>query len=657
MRPRFNMATPRNHIDFETYSEVDLPKVGSHRYAVDPSTESLCIGVSMEIAPGKRTAPVVIDLSKNPKPEQLRPLFNSIERGDTIVAHNAEFERSILGMMHARHGWPKVRRSQFDCTAARASAAGLPRSLNNVAARLNLGVQKNPEGPKLMRMFSMPQKDGSRILPSEQPEQYARYMNYCHQDVIVETMADERLPALHPFERQAFLMDSLMNDRGYPIDVALVRKAVAAVDEFTHEANTRVRELTGGLNATQRNAVLEWLQDDGADIDTLQAQEVSDLIKDGVLSPEAREILELRLETSRAGLKKLRSMLACVCPDDRVRGTILFYGAHTGRWSGVKVQPHNFARSHDEQDLILNILDQYGADGLRLFYSNPLMMLSKCMRGFIATAPGRRLVIADYTAIELYGLTWLAGETRLLEKLRAGEDLYKWLATLIYNVDLANVTSEQRRIGKNTILGCQYQLGPPGFVKYLANANITVSESFAQHAVGIYRGMVPNIREFWKAVDYAAKCAVYRRGETFRVGRIQFIAGKSTLRIILPSGRPIVYQEPYLNREQGPYGPQDVLYFHTLFRNQWVTESTYGGKLTENITQGMCCDLMVNGMLNAEQAGFPVCITVHDELGCDMAMGQGDLEEFQRVISKVPQWAQDLPLRAKGYEARRYRKD
>jgi DNA polymerase bacteriophage-type len=642
------------HADFETFSEADLIRVGSHRYAADKTTEALCVGVSL----GPDDPPRVVDLHGNPRNPQLEPMFERVRQGEGIVAHNAEFERSIWAMMTSRHGWPKAKRSQFHCTAARSVAAGFPRSLDASAARVGLTVSKDPRGKDLLKMFAMLQRNGSRIRPGDNPEAYTQLLAYCQQDVVVESALDIRLPQLHPFERSAFLLDSLINDRGFPIDLGLVNKALDAVEILTDAANKRVEELTGGIRPTQRNAMLAWLKEEGAAIDTLQAQEIKDLIAGGTLTPELTEVLGLRMEASRAGLAKLAAMRDGVCPDGKIHGGVLYYGAHTGRWTGVKVQPHNFARGDPkEQDRLLDLLDRGGAELLQLFYGNPLVALSESMRGFIATPPGSRWVIADYAAIEARVLAWLANEMSMLERYRQGVDLYKWMAAMLYQVAERDVTKEQRRVGKNTILGCGYSMGPPTFQRYLADAGVYVSLEFAQHAVGLYRNMVPNIVRYWKLVEDSVKHAIRNRGVSYPLGPLRFLADSHALYIYLPSGRPIVYRDPYLREEQTIYGPRDVIGFWTTFKGRWVSEHTYGGKLVENIVQGASRDIMVEGMLNGERAGYPVSLTVHDEIGAPMPDGQGSAEEFEHIITKLPEWGTGLPLGAEGFEGRRYRKN
>jgi len=646
------------HFDFETFSRADLPAVGAHRYAEDPSTEPLCVSVGTGDG-----LPVVFDLTQDPTPPGLLPYLQMLERGEPLTAHNAEFERSIMGMLHARYGWPKVRRSQFHCTAARSVAAGGPRSLNAASASAGVGHQKNPMGPALLKRFAMPQKDGGRIYPGEDPEAYRRLLEYCQQDVIVEEALARVLPPLHTFERQAFLLDSLLNDRGFPVDVDLISQGIEAVEELSGEATARVRELTAGINPSQRNAILAWVNEGGAELGTLQAQEVQDLLATGALSAEVREVLELRLETSRSALAKLPSMRGSACADGRVRGAFLYYGAHTGRWSGVRVQPHNFARGKPlEQDRVLDLLETGGADLLRVFYGNPLVALSQSIRGFIAPPLGRRWIVADYAAIEARVLAWLADEVAMLEGFRQGVDLYKWMAARIFGVSIGAVTGEQRRIGKNVILGCGYGQGGPGFVSYLARAGITVTPDFAALAVRTYRERVPNTVQLWYRLEEHVRHALKNPGKALAFAKCKLLYDGARLLVYLPSGRAISYPGMRTSPEHRSETPkhrvnEDPLVYDAVFHGKIVPEKTYGSKLVENIVQGISRDIMVEGMLRAEGTGYPVSLTVHDEVGADVPEGVGDVKEFEALLTAVPEWATGCPIGAEGYAARRYRKN
>ena len=88
-----------------------------------------------------------------------------------------------------------------------------------------------------------------------------------------------------------------------------------------------------------------------------------------------------------------------------------------------------------------------------------------------------------------------------------------------------------------------------------------------------------------------------------------------------------------------------------------VVQETFGGKLAENATQAIARDILAHALLTLEKNGYPVVFHVHDEAVIEVPTGQGSLEEACRFMAVVPDWAEDLPLRADGYECMYYRKD
>lgn len=90
---------------------------------------------------------------------------------------------------------------------------------------------------------------------------------------------------------------------------------------------------------------------------------------------------------------------------------------------------------------------------------------------------------------------------------------------------------------------------------------------------------------------------------------------------------------------------------------RWERSALYGGLLAENNTQAIARDLLVNGMLKAEEAGYPIIATVYDEIITEIPRGFGDLKAFEQLICELPAWAKGLPLTAGGWRGKRYRKD
>jgi DNA polymerase len=89
---------------------------------------------------------------------------------------------------------------------------------------------------------------------------------------------------------------------------------------------------------------------------------------------------------------------------------------------------------------------------------------------------------------------------------------------------------------------------------------------------------------------------------------------------------------------------------------QWVRRSYHGGLWAENATQAFCRDILCMGLLRCEAAGYRVVIHVHDEIVAEVPEGWGSVEEMEGLMSEVPSWAAGMPISAKGYRAKRYRK-
>lgn len=656
------MTTEIGHLDFETFSELDIRKVGAHRYARHPSTEVL---IASYLLPGMHTPAVWLPRQEAPPADLVR----WVRQGGKVGAHNAAFERAIWrwalrGRQHK--GIPEVKDNQWVCTAAKAAASGLPRSLEKALKAAGLTVEKDLEGSKLIKVFCSPRKPTkadarTRILP-EQDERFQRFISYCQQDVRGEVALDEALPDLIPRQRRMFLLDMAMNDRGLPIDIPLVRKALKVVKSLEEDIARRVAAATGGLKATQVAKMIEMFAERGLDIANMQKNTIEEALKDAKLDAGTRALLELRVEAGKASTKKLISMMACADPDDWVvQGGFLYHGAHTGRYAGRLVQPHNFIRGmlkDHQRDLVFALLEYEDAELFTLLYDKPIDVISQCMRGFIRAPKGYELAVVDYTAIEARILAWVAGEETILAAYRKGLDVYKVMAVTLFKLkDVSEVSDEQRRIAKNLVLGCGYQLGGVKFVDYCANAGVVITEEFAKSAVNTYRKGVPAIVASWKTVENLVAMAIRHPGTVYEGLTCKFFMRKHWLCIQLPSGREIRYPYARAVPVERWGKPAYEISFRTEIKGQFVREKTYGGKLIENIVQGIAFDVMQEGMLSAETNGYPVIGTVHDELLSLRKRGTSNVKELEALVCNVPAWSKGMPLAAKGFVCERYKKD
>lgn len=650
------------HLDFETYSECDIRKAGAYRYARHPSTEVL---IARFLLPGDSYPEEWLPRTQPPPAR----LVSWVRGGGKVGAHNASFERAVwrwcLRRMHP--SVPEVKDNQWVCTAAKAAASGLPRSLDKALKALGSPVEKDLEGAKLIKVFCQPRKPTkndarTRILPEDDPVRFTRFSEYCATDVLGEVELDECLPDLIPRQRRMFLLDMAMNDRGLPIDLPLVKKALTVVRALEEDIGKRVSELTGGLKATQVAKMLDMFAERGIELENMRAETVRQALKATDLDDTTRALLELRVEAGKASTKKLISMLACADPEDWVvQGGFLYHGAHTGRYAGRLVQPHNFIRGmlkDHQRDVVFALLEQQDPELFMLMYDKPIDVISQCMRGFIKAPDGYELAVVDYTAIEARVLAWIAGEEHMLEAYRRGVDVYKLMAMKLYKLkSISDVSDEQRRIAKNLVLGCGYQLGGLKFVDYAANAGVIITEEFAKTAVRAYRDGHPAIVESWGMVEKLVAGAILHPGKTYTGLRCKFFMREHWLCIQLPSGREIRYPYAKAVPVERWGKPAYEISFRTEIKGQFVREKTYGGKLIENIVQGIAFDVMQEGMLTADTNGYQVIGTVHDELLTLRELGNSNVKELENLVCSIPDWSEGMPLAAKGFTCVRYKKD
>ncbi len=644
------------HLDFETRSDLDIKVVGGFRYAEDRSTETLIVAFSLG-----REEPTGVDLTQPwaKVKSALEPLFDAVDKGRVICAHNAHFERNIweLQLDH----WPVApRATQWSCTAARARMLALPGSLDGAALALGVNTRKDKRGTELINLFSKPQKRKGELFwvqPHERPEDFEAFIEYCCQDVRVERELDRILPDLSPVEQATFLLDYKINSYGMPVNMDRVRKADAFVEEYSAALQKRCIEISG-YKPTQREKTLEFLKRRGHTLPNLQALTVEAFAKTEGLAPDLVELMDHRIELSRAGTKKLKAIQNCVSDDGRVRGGFLYSAASTRRWSSTGVQMHNLQKPEGETDpeIALSLLDDDPFD-LCLMFNRPLTVLAQSIRGFFESE--ETFLIADYSSVEPRGLAWSADESWMLEAYVRNEDAYKIAAGRVYGVPPTQVDSAKRFMGKQLVLGCGYGMGPPRFVEACAKFGRILTLDQSSEAVYAYRNSVPNIVKFWRQVEMACIRAT-RDWKNVQVGQFTFrpetlANGFRVLYVDMPSGT-IAYPKPSLGTSEWNGEIRSTFNFYTPLGSSWIKTDTFGGSLVENIIQALTRDILRDGLLAADKAGFRIPGHVHDEAIAEGTESKDDLRQFEELLCNSSEWAEGFPIRTEGFMSKVYTK-
>ena len=644
-------------LDIETYSGVDIRSAGLYPYVESEDFEVTLIAYAW----GDEPVQVLDLLSLNPKLiEQLILLETGLTDPNTIkIAHNNAFDRTALGKWFHKYLPPE----QWSDTMVLAAMNGLPMSLEASGAALQITDQKLDTGTALINYFCKPCKptitNGGRTrnLPEHAPEKWETFVEYCRRDVEAMRQIYRRLQAfpVPAWERKVWCLDARINERGVLVDTDLVESAIAVDDAFKAEHTEEMKMLTGLDNPNSVTQLKEWLDAVGVQCETLNKSTVSDLRKE-TTDRATKRVLELRQLLGKTSTKKYHAMLNAVGKDHRVRGLLQYYGAgRTGRWAGRLVQVQNLPQNHlDHIDIVRGIVREQDLDTLELCYNNVPDVLSQLIRTAFIAKPGHTFLVADYAAIEARVIAWMAGEQWRMNVFAEGGDIYCSSASQMFKVPVEKhgINGHLRQKGKIAELACGYGGGVNAMLNFGAD-KMGLTEEEMQSIVSQWREASPRICNFWRQAEGAAKAALQKPGNTFKVPscEVYYRRDADALRCKLPSGRLLSYWGARLDKD----GSICFMGQNQTTR-KWEKTSTWGGKLVENIVQAVARDCLAVSLLRLDGAGYKVTFHVHDEVIVEAPDGTR-WQDVAEVMGKPIYWAPGLLLRGDGYETKFYMKD
>lgn len=628
-----------------------LPEVGVDVWTRDTRTQVIVAGFAIDDEP-PRTAF---------KSGDAMDLVTAAGMGAEIHAWNAAFEFAVWNNIKVpQYGWPKLPIEQFHCTMATAACAGLPMDLEQAAPAAGVAYHKDTAGRATMLRMARPRGFDSAGVPvwwhETDPTKLRALIEYNKTDVEAERAISKAIPRMDERERQIWLADQRMNQRGMPVDHDLLHRMKDITDFEVARLNGEIDRGTWGAvtSVTQNAKLLQWAQSYGYPLQTLERDELERYLQSFNVEPEMlRVALEARLEASKTSTAKIKSIRRYAQADGYCRNLVQYGGAtRTLRWAGRGPQIQNFPRPVIDHvaEAIKGIKAGMDADTMRFCFGKPLDVVSSCLRGTFLAPKGWKFIVVDYGQVEARVLAWLAGHEDLLDVFRRGEDVY------LYTVKAIGGSS--RMLGKVLTLACGYGMGAVKFQETAKGYGLELSIAMAQVAVSAWRLANKPIVELWSEYEHDAVRAMQTRfSMSFGSPRVQFSEGEDALKgcltIRLPSGRDLVYRNARL--EQGKLSYDGV----NQYTHKWETITTYGGKLVENVTQAVARDLIADALVDLDTA-YPgtIVATVHDEL---VALAPDDLaqdvyDKLQEIMSEPPNWAPGLPLEAKGFVGERYGK-
>ena len=672
------------HVDIETFSESLLTKVGTYRYAEDPSTEVLCLMYAFGDEPVNCWIPDTFlpkELIRELRlwlaeyqpggqvhvgyrvPKRLRW---HADRGGRFWAHNAMFERVVLNGPAGRQiGFPKTLRKQWHCTAVQAAESGLPRDLGRCAKALKCEHQKNEDGRADMLRLSKPRRPSlhnpaERWWPDAVPEKFLNLYKYCVDDVLTEREIHHDCKPITKNERRIYLLDQKINDRGWKVDLEGIENVQFLIAEYKQRIRKKMRQICG-LSPTQYEKLAEWIRAKGVDIPNLQAQTVADNLKRKDIPQEVRWVLRMMSLHNMKAPTKYTAMQSAVCSDGRLHGMFNFYGASTGRWSSVIVQLQNLFRPViDDPEFAIELFSQREIDVIKMWFDkNPMKVFASCVRGMLVPGEGRDLLFADFSSIEARIVAWMADAVDKLKIFSTHGLVYEYTASKIWGhpLDLDSLKRfkkehpDLRFLGKVSELAFGYQGGQAAGVKMAKDFGADLDAERADEVKWMWREANPEIVQMWENIKDAAIIAVQKPGTTQQCHRIAFRVMGDYLYMRLPSGRKLAYYKPQILHEELRYWGIDT------YTRQWSLCKTYGGKLLQNAAEGIARDLLTAGMFNLYRTKrYPILGTVHDEVITEPKEGVGSVAEVEALMTKPLRWAKGLPVKAVGERTKRYKK-
>lgn len=672
-----------------------------------------------------------------PEAEEPTSLFAALCLGEKLEAHNAFFEKCIWHFqMVAKYGWPALDHDRFVCTQALVASYGLRQKLDHAVKDLGLSEEKDSQGYKIMKSHCVPRKVNKaerRVIFALNdlggefedwkwgttktqnayqfeaeghavPDTIARFkqeradlehlFEYCKQDVRSERGLARTLRPLPEIEQKTFTLDQEINWRGLHIDREMINAAIKIGEACDADSQQELGDITHGqvIKASQRVQMKAWLHEQGVEIptklnkhgetkETTESAAMQTILDrdDPAEAVHVRRACEIWIAVNKTSTKKYYAIRNRVsAEDDRVRATLRYHAASTGRWGGSGIQPHNFPRKCPKDDkgapagsgmeLAVEQIKTGDYELICMLHGRDKVMtfLSSALRGTVTPAAGNELLASDYSSVEARGTFWISEHEEGIEAFRQidsgawpNQDIYTWQASEIFNRLITKDDDDERQSGKVVILGAGYQMSGKKLVSYAAKMGIELEDDRADELIEHYRDKNWPVVEFWGAAQKCAMKAVRHPGLQINQGpHIKWKVHGRFLHCRLPSGRFLSYLDPKVERVEMPWGMTTQTTFMGVdtYTRQFKRTSTYGGKLTENIVQAICRDIMRDAMHRAEAAGYTIVLTVHDEIVSEVLKGFGSVEEFNAILSVVPEWAPGFPVIAEGWRATRYRK-
>lgn len=668
------------YADLETQSGVDIKSAGAAAYIADKTTRLLSAVFLIDDY-------IVVWVPRSRLPELVKDVALPAITGYNVVAHFGEdpppgVTDAIAGKrIFVAHNadnfdapaWARlvggVQPEWYDTIHA-CRASGLPAGLDRASRALG-GQGKDARGSRAMKMLTHVKAGNNPVGTTPLWNNLIRYN-------IVDVLELKRIHELtEPPDADLLRLHRKINAAGIPVDTALAGHLSVLWEQLGTDAKCRVAEMTGGElsgnDLASPSKIKKYLARKGCIIGSLARAELERMIADpeSVFSGVDDETSALLFQVLRARQDSVRTApgklerIKTAAVDGRVKDCFIFHGAHTGRWSARELQPHNFPRGLPSLDmdallarwadgtLTLDVVAEYA----KRAGGSTADALASLLRPVIRASEGSALAICDYASVEARCVAWLARDEAMLQAFSSGRDIYCEMASAIFGRKITKADKLERQVGKNTVLGCGYQMGANRFTvsAELQGCNLSAAGVTGDECVKAFRRGFPSVPAMWGGFNNAFRRCI---GCDARIisSRCVFTGDGTNVYIRLPSGRKLHYRDVRFEMLTPPWGGEERE-TPTYASPRGMRRSVFGGSLTENISQATCRDLLASAMLELDRRGHKIVMHVHDEIVVECDDATRTLADMLDVMTSPPEWACGFPLAAEGFVSRHYVKN
>lgn len=618
-------------IDFETYYDKDysLSKMTTEAYIRSPDFEVIGVGVKVNDYP--------TDWYSGDNPGKF---LNSLNyKNKAILCHHTAFDGAILSWHFGIK--PKL---WLDTLS-------MARPLHNIMvggslAKLTSYYGLGKKGDEVVNALGKRKVDFTT-------EELARYASYCINDVDLTHALFNKLKRGFPIEE---LMAIDLTLRMYTEPRIMLDKGL--LETHLEAVRTRKRGLLSdighGLGGEQ--AVKDML---------MSNPKFATYLKSLGVEPPTKNSARTGKETFAFGKTDKAFTDLLEHPDDRVQGLV---AARLGTKSTLEETRTEALIGVHERGPLPIMLHYYGAHTGRFSGGDKLNLQNlpsrdgkNTIRRALLAPEGHVLIACDSSQIEARTVAWVAGQADLVQAFREKRDVYSEFATEVYGRTISKGDKVERFVGKTCILGLGYGMGAEKLRRTLElgaggiAVNIDIDE--AMRIVRIYRAKNHKIVQFWQRCGTALTHMV-----NGMEGNLHDVVSYDSTGIRMPNGFRIQY--PALRATPGGCEYiNDARAYTKVLRERVLTgrlpddltwTRIYGGKVTENVVQGLAALAVRQQMVKCRVLGLPVAFQVHDEIIVVAPTDKAD--DYQRklevVMSTPPEWAPDLPVACEsGYAA------